>query len=116
MENLTVSSELPRVRWACYAVAFTGALVTVFATVMFVGVLMRDHEKPQFAYELVIALCAAIYFSGVTLQAIRASRFSRAEQELPQTLRYLSLCVIAFFIPVGLLGAYLVWSLFQPVY
>jgi hypothetical protein len=116
MENLTVSSELSRIRLACYVVAFVGAIVTVFAAIMFAGALMRDSEKPQFAYELVIALCAAIYYFGVTLQAIRASRFSQKEQELPQALRYLSLCVIAFFVPVGLLGAYLIWSLFQPVY
>ena len=116
MENLSVRSQLPLVRWACYVVALAGALVTVFAAIMFIGVLMRDSEKPQYAYELVIALCAAIYFSGVTLQAVRASRFARKEQELPQTLRYLSQCVIALFVPVGLLGAYLIWLLFQPVY
>jgi high-affinity Fe2+/Pb2+ permease len=116
MEQFTVSSELTRVKWACYVVALAGTLITVFTAIMIIGILMRDSGKPQFIYELVIASCAVIYFSGVTLQAIRASRFARKEQELPQTLHYLSLCVIALFAPIGLLGAYLVWMLFQPVY
>lgn len=99
MNAPTIASELPRAKKACYVVGLAGALVAVFAIAMLVGVSLRDRDRPQFLYELVISACAAVYFTGVGVHAVRAARSTDSESELPLTLRYLSQSVIALFVP-----------------
>jgi hypothetical protein len=115
MEMISVNSELPHIRWACYAIAFAGALATA-VFVIAVGAILRDTMnsiKPHFPFPLAFPFLAVIYFFGVTLQAVRASRLVSKQHELSRTLRYLSQSIIALAVPLGLLIAWFIWTLFS---
>jgi hypothetical protein len=77
---------------------------------------LRGGGTPQFPYEMTLLVCAAIYFFGVAQHAVKAARLTKGEGSLPLMLRYLSQCVIAFFVPLAIAVGYLVWSTFQPTY
>ncbi len=115
MEQYTLHSELPRMRWACYAVASVGGGLTAVATAILVVTFTLDHGMER-VYTAGMALCAAIYFSGIALQAIRASRLTKEEHELPRVLRYLSQSVMALCVALGLLIVFVLWTATRPVY
>lgn len=114
--NPAIAHELPKLRLACYCVAFTSATVLVLCCVGLVLTVVRYQGEPQFPYEMVIGLCSAIYFFGVTRRAVQAAKLTRGVVDLPLSIRYLSHCVIGFFVPVAILAGYMSWSAFQPVY
>ncbi len=116
MENLSISSELPRVRRACYVVALGGIIVTGISFAILAVAVLMDRGLPYFVYELAIGLVATIYFGSVTKQAVRAAMLSTDEHELPQTLHYLSRSVIGLLIPVVMFVAAVMWFLLRSPY
>lgn len=107
MIKLSASSELSLIKWACYAFTFVSILFTLLVAAY---LFLKDSQVSFRAYLLLI------YSTGLTFQSIRASLIAHKESELPRTLRYLSICVIAMSILGSLIFIYSIWFSFQPVH
>ena len=114
--STAVIAELPRLRRAFYTIAAAAILFAVFFCIMGAFVLYGDRDKPQFPYELVIALAGATYFGVLSVHTLRGAKGAFDESKLPQSLAALAQAVFGMFIPIALSTSALIWFIFQPAY
>ncbi|MDR2690580.1 MAG: hypothetical protein LBB76_12615 [Azoarcus sp.] len=101
---------------AILTIVTTSAFLVCFFVLMLAGVVMTDHGKPQFFYELIIAAAGVVYFGALSVHTWRGTRHVLSEQELAHTIRVFSQSVIGMVIPVAVGSIFLVWLLCIPVY
>jgi hypothetical protein len=77
-----------------------------------VATLIWRRGYAQFAYELVMSLAFGLYFAAVVILAIKAAKPFTEQSELQQRLRQLSHALIAFFVPICVA---LAWLLFATI-
>ena len=108
--------NLRLVRGALLSIAAAAVTLCAFFLVGLVAIVWRDHDRPQFPYEVAITAAGAIYFGALVVHTGRGLKRVLEEARLSETIGYLSQSVLGMFIPVAMAAAFLLWLVFQPAY
>lgn len=110
------SVDLHLVKRALLAVGAAAVMLCGFFLIAVAAIIWRDHDRPQFLYEVVITIAGAIYFGALAVHAWRGVKRALLESRLAEAIRFLSQSVLGMFIPVAMVAALLIWLAFQPAY
>ena len=109
-----VVADICLLKWAFLALGAAAVLLCALFLAMFGLTVLWDTDRPQFPYELVISVAGVLYFGALSLLARRGLRHVLNESELNQTTRLLAQSVLGMFVPVAVVAAFMLWSVFHP--
>lgn len=108
--------DLGLVKKALFALWSVAAMLCGIFLISTVAIIWRDHDRPQFPYEVAIAISGAMYFGALSIHTWRGMKHALQEDRVAETVRRLSQSVLSMLVPIALITVLLIWLVFQPAY